>query len=104
MQAPLFLAGKLAGWGVVGAIHPNSLVKAVDTISGASFLIDTGSTYSIIPHSSSSLATGPLLKSANGHKILCWGRRRLTVQFNGRRYTWWFLLAAVDFHIISVDF
>ena len=104
MQAPLFLAGNLAGWGVVGAIHPNSLVKAVDTISGASFLIDTGSTYSIIPHSSSSLATGPLLKSANGHKILCWGRRRLTVQFNGRRYTWWFLLAAVDFHIIGVDF
>ena len=26
------------------------------------------------------------------------------MQFHGRRYSWWFLLAAVDFHIIGVDF
>ena len=26
------------------------------------------------------------------------------MQFHGRCYSWWFLLAAVDFHIIDVDF
>ena len=89
---------------MVGAIHPSNLVKATDELSGASFLVDTGSTFCIIPHSSSSPPCGPLLKSANGQRIPCWGKRRLTVQFHGRRYSWWFLLAAVDFHIIGVDF
>jgi len=100
----MLLAGKLAGWGVVGAVHPGGLVQVVDNNSGASFLVDTGSTFSIMPFSSNSPPTGPLLRSANGHKILCWGKRRLTICFGGRRYSWTFLLAAVDFHIIGVDF
>ena len=100
----MHLAGKLASWGVVGAIHPSNLVKATDELSGASLLVDTSSTFCIIPHSSSSPPCGPLLKSANGQRIPCWGKRRLTVQFYGRGYSWWFLLAAVDFHIIGVDF
>ena len=37
-------------------------------------------------------------------KIPCWGKRRYTITFGGRRYTWYFLLAAVDFNIIGVDF
>ena len=100
----MLLAGKLAGWGVVGAVHPGGLVQVVDNNTGASFLVDTGSTFSIIPFSSTSPPTGPLLRSANGHRILCWGKRRLTICFGGRRYSWTFLLAAVDFHIIGVDF
>ena len=66
--------------------------------------MDTGSSYSIIPHSSQQPATGPLLRSANGQPISCWGERRLTVIFGGHRYTWDFLLADVQFHIIGVDF
>ena len=98
------MAGKLKSWGVVGAIHPSNLPKAIDELTGASYLVDTGSTFSIIPDSSTQPPSGPLLKSANGQRIPCWGKRWLTVQFNGRRYSWCFLMAAVDFHIIGVDF
>ena len=100
----MLLAGKLASWGVIGAIHPGKLVHVKDDISGASFLVDTGSSFSILPYSSSLPPTGPLLKSAGGQRIPCWGRRRLTVSFNGRRYSWNFLLAAVEFRILGVDF
>ena len=74
-----------------------------DNNSGAS-LVDTGSSYSIIPHSSNLPPTGPLLKSANSQKISCWGERQRTVEFGGHRYTWVFLLADVQFHIIGLDF
>ena len=98
------MAGKLASWGVVGAIHPGKLVHVTDNNSGASFLVNTGSSHSIIPHSSHQPPTGPLLRSANGQRISCWGERRLTVVFSGHRYTWAFLLADVQFNIIGVDF
>ena len=75
-----------------------------DKNSGASFLVDTGSSYSIIPHSSKKPPSGPLLRSANGQRIPCWGERRLTVAFGGHHYTWNFLLADVQFYIIGVDF
>ena len=100
----MLLAGKLVRWGVIGAIHPGNLVHVKDDISGASFLVDTGSSYSILPFSSPLPPTGPLLKSAGGQKIPCWGRRRLTISLGGRRYTWCFLLAAVTFRILGVDF
>ena len=98
------MAGKLDSWGVIGAIHPGGLVHVVDSNSGASYLVDTGSTYSILPYKSHLPPTGPLLKAANGQKIPCWGKRRYTITFGGRCYTWYFLLAAVDFNIIGVDF
>ena len=66
--------------------------------------MDTGSSYSIIPHSSKKPPSGPLLRSANGQRIPCWGERRLTVAFGGHHYTWNFLLADVQFYIIGVDF
>ena len=66
--------------------------------------MDTGSSYSIIPHTSQQPPTGPLLRTANGQRVSCWGERRLTVVFGGHRYTWVFLLADVQFHIIGVDF
>ena len=94
LPGPLFLAGKLDSWGVVGAINPSNLVHIVDKNSGTSFLIDTGSSFSIIPFKSSSLPTGPRLRAANGQQI----------PFGGRGFSWNFLLAAVNFHIIGVDF
>ena len=71
LQGPVHLAGKLESWGVIGAIHPGKLVHVKDNISGASFLVDTGSSYSILPYSSSLQPTGPLLKSAGGQRIPC---------------------------------
>ena len=97
------MAGKLAGWGVVGAIHPGKLVNITDSNSGTSFLVDTGSSYSIIQHTSQQTPTGPLLRSANGQRISCWGERRLSVVFGGHRYTWAFLLADVQFNISNIS-
>ena len=98
------MAGKLDSWGVIGTIHPSGLVQVIDSNCGASYLVDTGSTYSILPYKSHLPPTGPLLKATNGQKIPCWGKRKYTITFGGCRYTWYFLLAAVDFNIIGVDF
>ena len=76
----------------------------VDNTNGASYLVDTGSSFSILPFSSHLPPTGPLLKAANGQRIPCWGRRRQSITFGGHRYSWQFLLAAVDFNILGVDF
>ena len=89
---------------MIGAIHPGKLVHVVDNNSGHSFLVDTGSSYSILPHSSTLPPTGPLLKAANGQHIPCWGRRQQSISFGGHSYSWSFLLAAVDFNILGVDF
>ena len=96
------MAGKLSGWGDVSAIHPGELVYVIDNLTGASFLVDTGSTYCIIPHTSTSPPTGPRLKTANGTPIPCWGVKKLTIVFSGRRYVWNFLLAAVA--VLGNDF
>ena len=66
--------------------------------------MDTGYSYSIIPHSSQKPPSGPLLCSANGQPIPSWGEQWLTVVFGGHYYTWDFLLADVQFYIIGVDF
>ena len=42
---PLLLAGKLVGWSIVGPVHPGKLALISDSSSGASFLVDTGSSY-----------------------------------------------------------
>jgi hypothetical protein len=37
------------------------------------FLIDTGSSFSILPYRSAAAVYGPRLRAANGHAIRCWG-------------------------------
>ena len=37
-------------------------------------------------------------------RIPCWGRRQISLCFGGHHYSWSFLLAAVDFNILGVDF
>ena len=96
LPGPLLLAGKLD--------NPSNLVHIVGKNNGTSFLIDTGSSFSIIPFKSSSPPTGPRLRAANGPQIPCWGKQQLTIAFGGRHFSWNFLLAAVDFHVIGVDF
>ena len=57
MPGPLLLAGKLNSWGVIGTIHPGKLVHVVDSSNGASYLVDTGSSFSILHLRSSSSLT-----------------------------------------------
>ena len=100
----MLLAGKLRRRGVVGAIHPGRLCFIKDDISGASYLVDTGSSFSILPFRSTSAPSGPLLRSAAGQPIKCWGTRVVSFSFGGRKFSWAFLLAAVEFRILGMDF
>jgi hypothetical protein len=73
-------------------------------VSNKKFLIDTGSSFSILPFSSSARQSGPVLRAADGRRICCWGHRRTDISINGVAFTWHFLLADVQFPIIWVDF
>jgi hypothetical protein len=96
--------GKLKLRGCLNAVTPGPLVHIVDQLSNMRFLIDTGASYSVFPHQSSATASGPRLIGPTGRPIPCWGERRLRLSFHGQIFSWTFLLAAVQFPIIGVDF
>ncbi len=96
--------GKLACRGLVNAVSPGRLVHVVDQLSHRRFLVDTGASFSVYPHSSASPPHGPALAGAAGQPIPCWGEKRFQLSFNGRVFNWPFLLAAVQFPILGVDF
>jgi hypothetical protein len=68
------------------------------------YLVDTGASFSIFPHQSSATPCGPLLTGPSGKRIPCWGEREIELSFHGRLFRWTFLLAAVQFPILGVDF
>ena len=103
MCGPLHV-GKLDRQGRLNAVVPGSLVHIVDQLSNRRFLVDTGASYSIFPHTSSAAPSGPKLRGAAGQLIPCWGEKTFDLSFQGRRFSWTFLLAAVSFPIIGVDF
>ncbi len=96
--------GKLGCQGRLNAVIPGSLVHIVDQLSNRRFLVDTGASYSIFPHSSAAPPSDPKLRGAAGQLIPCWGEKTINLSFQGKRFTWTFLLAAVSFPIIGVDF
>ncbi len=96
--------GKLASRGLVNAVSPGQLVYIVDQLSRRRFLVDTGAAFSVFPHSSASPPLGPALAGAAGQSIPCWGEQQFQLLLNGTSFTWHFLLAAVQFPIIGVDF
>ena len=80
------------------------LALLVDDATQQWFLVDRGSSYSIIPHRSKALTSGPRLCTADRSPIACWGDRKLHVAAGGRKFTWPFLLADVALPIIGADF
>ncbi len=98
------MAGKLGCRGVISAIRPGRLFYVTDSVSGRRYLVDTGSAFSIMPWESSSLPSGPTLTAADGRLIPCWGERSFAVTIAGVVRRWDFLLAAVSFPIIGIDF
>ena len=76
----------------------------LDTNTCDSFLVDTGSVFSVIPHTSTEPASGPKIAAADKTPITCWGWRRRTLQLQGHTFTWSFLLAAVATLIVGADF
>jgi hypothetical protein len=101
----VLLGGKLVSrGGVISIVRPSKLFYITDSVSQRHFLVDTGSTFSILPFRSSSPQSGPWLTAANGRRIACWGHRRASVILDGIHYSWKFLCAAVRFPILGADF
>jgi hypothetical protein len=88
----------------LNAISPGSLFHLHDQLSGKHFLVDTGATYSVFPHRSSAPPSGPALTGPCGRAISTWGEREIPLSFDGQQFTWSFLLAAVQFPILGMDF
>ncbi len=76
----------------------------VQSLTGTKFLVDTGASYSIFPHKSRRPPSGPRLRGPGGQDIACRGEKEMAVFFGGKRYTWSFLQAVVQFPILGVDF
>jgi hypothetical protein len=95
-------ASVAAGGG--SSIKPGRLFFLQDAVSGLHFLIDTGSSYSILPHRARAKPYGPTLRAADGHRIRCWGHKAAEVKLGGQLYKWQFLLADIRFPILGVDF
>ena len=90
--------------GVVSSGPKGRLALMVDEATQQRFLVDTGSSYSILPHRSQEPTSGPCLCTADCSPIACWGDRKLHVAAGGRRFMWPFLLADVALPIIGADF
>jgi hypothetical protein len=100
----LCLAGKLGRRGVVAAVRPGGPFFVSDSLTQRRYLVDTGSSFSIMPWQSSDPPSGPRLTGADGRRIPCWGERAFSVAIGGVSRRWQFLLAAVSFPILGVDF
>jgi Reverse transcriptase (RNA-dependent DNA polymerase) len=98
------LLGKLRYQGRINAVAPGDLLFVRDAVSKRLYLVDTGASFSVMPFKSSSPPTGPRLMGPDDKNIPCWGYRRFFLIFGGRHYVWHFLLAAVKFPIVRVDF
>ncbi len=104
MRGPLHLVGKLGGPGRLNAVAAGQLIHMLDQISNRRFLVDTGASYSILPHCSSLPASGLKLFCLAGQPIPCWGDRLVQLRFQDQDFSWKFLWADVAFPILGVDF
>jgi hypothetical protein len=98
------LLGKVTVRGCLNAVVPGSLVYVTDQNSNRGFLVDTRASFSIFPHCSAAPATGLLVSGPAGRSIPCWDEKKLDLSFHGRHFLWMFLLAAVQFPFLGVDF
>ena len=102
----LLLGGKRVGRGVAvpATAHgtPGRLALLGDNAEGRSYLVDTGSAYSILPFSSTAQTTGPALTPASGASIKAWGHR-VQISAGGRHFICRYLQAEVAFPIIGAD-
>ena len=103
-MTPPQLVGKLGGPGRLNAVAAGQLIHMLDQVSNRRFLVDTGASYSILPHVSSLPASGPKLYGPAGQPIPCWGERLVQLRFQDLDFSWKFLLANVAFPILGVDF
>ena len=70
----------------VSSAPKGQLALLVEESSQQRFLVDTGSSYSIIPHKSRESQAGPRLCTADCWPIACWGTHKMHVAEGGRRF------------------
>jgi hypothetical protein len=99
VQEALCVVGKLAVQPCLNTVTPGLLFHIEDqhTHIGVSSATQRAS-YTILPHQSSTVASGPLLHCPAA------GPSNVGVTFNNKQYKWIFLLADVSFAIIGIDF
>jgi hypothetical protein len=88
----------------MSAFPTKNLIFLKDSKNNFNFLVDSGASISILPHSSSAPPTGPHLVGANGNIVPVWGRRRQIVTFASQDFEFDFFLAAVATPVIGMDF
>jgi hypothetical protein len=100
------VAGKRPSRGQLNAVVPGKLLSITDIKSGRRYLVDTGASFSCLPHDCRRPAAGerPNLTAAGGKNILCFGEQPDIVALAGRDFKWTFLLAAVDMPLLGADF
>ena len=84
--------------------RPGRLGLLHDDSSHTDYLVDTGSVYSIVPFQSAEQPSGPLITTADGQPVKCWGSVQRTLKVGSKTFTWSFLQAAISFHIVGADF
>ena len=75
-----------------------------DTTSSRKFLVDNGSSFSLLPFQSRSAPYGPTLLSAGGRRIRTWGTTTSTITINQQQFSWSFVRAEVRWPILGIDF
>ena len=84
------------------------LLIAYDFVNNISFLIETGSSYSLISASKRERKVSPdptVLYSATSNVIQTYGKQTLKINFNSSiDYTWDFIKTDLNFSIIGLDF
>ena len=105
MWRPLLLGGgKLGRPGRLNAAASGLLLYADDTASRRRFLVDTGASFSLLPHRSTAPPSGTQLTGPTGTAIRCWGEVEQQLTLAGRPYRGRFIKAAVSFPILGIDF
>ena len=84
--------------------HVLHLQQLLTILRDNGLLVNTGADHSILPHSSPSPPTGPLLHTADNTPIKAWGTKQLALQFGPHTFAFSFVLANVAYPILGTDF
>jgi transposase InsO family protein len=96
--------GKLGRPARLNAAAAGQLLYLTDQQTSRRFLVDSGTSVSLLPHKSRSPGSGSTLIGPDGAAIRSWGRREVNLSFGSQSVKWTFLQAAVAFPILGLDF
>jgi hypothetical protein len=80
------------------------LIYLADSVTGGTFLVDTGAAVSVYPHNGPAATAESFLTGPDNKPIKSWGTITKLLCFGGRKFSCTFILAAVAKPILGVDF